>query len=104
MLKIGELNWIFTGKDITFESITVTNINETPAHLTFDIYFDNREPVKGLTYTLQAERVFSFSLDKPFSDQQYKIPLGQYSLVLRSDVPVVAVLMRQENEVQGYCC
>lgn len=116
----GELNWVFTGGDLSpqgddlhfqvNESITVTNINETPAHLTFDIYFEQREPVKGLTYNIGAERVFCFRLDKPICDQEYKIPFGKYSLVLHSDVPVVAVFgrldVRQTNtvyyNVQGY--
>lgn len=120
MNKKGELNWVFADGDLPpqgdnpdfegHEAITVTNLNEAAAHLTFDVYFENREPVKGLTFTLGAERVFCFRLDKPFCDQQYNIPYGQYSLVLHSDIPVVAVFgrldVRQTNMayyvVQGY--
>ncbi|MBR6632855.1 MAG: hypothetical protein IKL05_00970 [Clostridia bacterium] len=120
MAQKGQLNWVFADGDLPplgdnpefqgHEAITVTNLNETPAHLSFDIYFPDRDPIKGLTYTLGAERVNCFRLDKPFCDQQYKIPFGQYSLVLQSDVPVVAVFgrldVRQTNMayyiVQGY--
>ena len=120
MAQNGQMNWVFAdgnlppvGDDYEFqghEAITVTNLNEAPAHLTFDIYFSDREPVKGLTFTLSAERVYSFRLDKPFCDQGYKIPYGQYSLVLHSDVPVVAAFarldVRQKNmayyTVQGF--
>ena len=91
MSKTGELNWIFTGGEIN-ELLIVTNLNEVPAKLSFDVYFEDREPIKGLTLTIPAERVFSFRLDKPFCDQQYKIPSGMYSLVLHSNLPVVAVL------------
>ena len=120
MTQNGQLNWVFADGNLPphgenpdlqgHEAIIVTNLNETPAQLSFDIYFSDREPVKGLTYTLGAERVNRFRLDKPFCDQGYKIPYGQYSLVLHSDVPVVASFerldVRQSNmayiTVQGY--
>ena len=91
MSKNGELNWVFTCGEKK-EMLSVTNLNESPVHLTFDIYFEKREPVKGLTCTVDAERVFCFKLDKPFCDQQYNIPLGHFSLVLHSDLPIVAFL------------
>lgn len=100
MSKNGEFNWVFAEGNLPHQghdAITVTNLNETPAHLTFDVYFEDREPVKGLTYTIGAERVFCFRLDKPFCDQQYKIPFGQYTLVLHSDKPVVAVFGRLDE-------
>ena len=111
MSKKGQLNWVFAHGDKPefqgYEEITVTNLNEVPAHLTFDLYFEDREPLKGLTYTLGAERVFCFKLDKPFCDQEYNIPFCKYSLVLHSDLPVVASFLRQTNatcyNVQGYC-
>ncbi len=100
MAQKGQFNWVFAdgdrlpvGKD-SGDTITVTNLNEAPARLTFDVYFSDRDPVKGLTYTLGAERVNCFRLDEPFCDQKYNIPLGSYSIVLHSDVPVVAVFGR----------
>ena len=97
MSQNGQLNWVFADGNLPlqgFEELTVTNLNEKPAQLTFDIYFSDRDPIKGLTFTLAAERVYCFRLDKPFCDQEYKIPHGRYSLVLHSDVPVVAVFGR----------
>jgi hypothetical protein len=49
-------------------------------------------------------------LDKPLGEGKFKIPFGQYALVVRSDVPVVAVFgrldVRQANmayySVQGF--
>ena len=120
MAQNGQLNWVFADGSLPpqgdstelsgYESITVTNLNETPAHLTFDVYFSDRDPIKGLTYTLGAERVKCFRLDKPFCDQKYNIPQGQYSLVLHSDMPVVASFARFDERptnvayytVQGY--
>ena len=97
MLQKGQFNWVFVSSQ-GHETITVTNLNECSAHLTIDIYFSNTDPVKNLTCTLDAERVRCFRLDEPIGDQQYKIPSGHYSLVLHSDVPVVAVI----NTAYGY--
>ena len=90
MFKNGQLEWFFSGRS-GCEVLTVTNLNEASAQLSFDVYFENREPVKGLTYTLSGERVVSFDLNKPFCDQNYKILSGVYSIVLHSNLPVVAV-------------
>ncbi len=103
MATKGELNWVFSVGDLRGrESITVTNLGETPVHLSFDIYFEEIEPIKGLTFTIGAERVYCFRLDKPFCDQEYKIPKGRYSLVLHSDLPVVAVFEKETHTLQGY--
>ncbi len=116
----GQLNWVFPDGDLPphgdnpdflgHEALTVTNLNETDAHLTIDIIFEDKDPVKGLTFTLGAERVFCFRLDYPICDQKFQIPHGQYSIVVHSDVPVVACFgrldVRQTNMayyiVQGY--
>lgn len=93
-MQKGELSWIFADGDRRSggcDTLTVTNLNEAAVHLSFDIYFSDKAPVKGLTYTLAAERVVCFRLDEPLGDQGYNIPLGKYSLVLHSDLPVVAV-------------
>ena len=108
MAQKGQLNFVFADGNLSadgYETLTVTNLCETVANLTFDIYFCDRAPVKGLTCTVEAERVNCFRLDEPFSDQKYKIPYGRYSLVLHSDIPVVAVMSRREAggySVQGY--
>lgn len=116
----GKLNWVFSDGDLPpqgdnpdfqgHEALMITNLNTAPAKLTFDLLFEDKEPVKGLTYTLGAERIHCFRLDGPVFDQNFKIPCGQYALVVHSDVPVVAVFgrldVRQTNmayyAVQGY--
>ena len=112
MAEKGQHNWVFADGNpyssdaVGYEELTVTNLNETAARLTFDIYFTDRAPVKGLTYTVEAERVTSFRLDMPICDQEYKLPRSRYSLVLHSNVPVVATFGRQTGTsyctVQGY--
>lgn len=115
----GKKNWVFCDGDLPpsgekeplgHEALMVTNLNGCKAHLTIDILFEDKPPVKGITTKLDGERVHCFRLDQPIGDQQYKIPSGQYALILYSDVPVVAVFgrldVRQPNmsyySVQGY--
>ena len=116
---IGKKNWIFCDGDLPpagneepfgQESLMIVNLNTEIAKIEIDILFQDREPVKNITHKLMAERVICIRLDKPIGDQKYKIPMGQYALCLRSDVPVFAVFgrldVRQPNmayySVQGY--
>lgn len=118
-MESGKKNWVFADGDLPpagdqeplgHEALMVVNLNGEKAALSIDIIFEDKEPVKGLTHTLNGERVVCIRLDKPICDQQYQIPKGQYSLVLHSNVPVVAVFgrldVRQPNmsyyPVQGY--
>jgi len=88
----------------------VTNLNRKTATLSLEVLFENREPVRNITLTVEGERVRCIRLDKPLGESAFKIPFGQYSLVVRSDVPVVAVFgrldVRQANmayySVQGF--
>lgn len=115
----GMKNWVFCDGDLPpsgdkdlqgHEALMVTNLNGQEAHLLIDILFEEKSPVKGIAATIGPERVRCFRLDAPIGDRQFKIPPGQYSLVLHSDVPVVAVFgrldVRQPNlayySVQGY--
>jgi len=115
----GKMNWLFCDGDLPpagdreplgHEALMVTNLNAQDVHLVIDLYFEDREPVKGLTATVAAERVRCFRLDQPLGDQRFQIPSGQYSLVLHSDLPVASVFgrldVRQPNlayySVTGY--
>lgn len=118
-MENGKKNWVFADGELPpagdkepfgHESLMVVNLNNEKAELRIDIIFEDRGPVKGLTHTLEGERVVCFRLDKPICDQNYQIPMGQYALALYSTVPVVAVFgrldVRQPNmsyySVQGY--
>lgn len=115
----GKKNWLFCDGDLPpagdreplgHEALMVTNLNAQDVHLVIDLYFEDREPVKGLTAMVAAERVRCFRLDQPLGDQRFQIPSGQYSLVLHSDLPVASVFgrldVRQPNlayySVTGY--
>ncbi|NPV53150.1 MAG: hypothetical protein HPY71_06460 [Firmicutes bacterium] len=71
------------------ESLIILNTNRENAHILIDIYFTDRDPVLGIPYTVDGQRVLCIRLDKPIGPDSYRIPFGQYALRIRSDVPVV---------------
>lgn len=115
----GMKNWVFCDGDLPpqgdqeplgHEALMVTNLNAQAARLRIDLFFEDRPPIKGITAVVEGERVRCFRLDQALGDQQVRIPFGQYSLVLHSDIPVAAVFgrldVRQPNmayySVSGY--
>ena len=92
------------------EAMMITNANEVDAHILINIYFEDKPPVKGLHMTIPAERVICTRMDLPFGEEQYQIPLGQYSVELISDLPVCACYGRLDRRFNlgyystGFCC
>jgi len=119
MAANGQKTWVFADGDLPpagnqepfgHEALMVVNLNKKPASLRLEILFEDKEPVRDIRLEVGAERVRCVRLDKPLGEQSFKIPFGQYALVVRSDVPVVAVFgrldVRQANlayySVAGY--
>jgi hypothetical protein len=115
----GKRHWVFGDGDLPpagdkeplgHEALMITNLNTEKALINIDILFEDRDPVKGITLSVEGERVKCVRLDKPIGEQNFQIPKGQYALCLHSNVPVVAVFgrldVRQPNmsyyPVQGY--
>ena len=115
----GQKTWVFADGDLPpagdhepfgHEALMLVNLNKKAASLRMDILFEDKDPIRDIKASVEAERVHCFRLDKPLGEQGYRIPQGQYALVLRSDVPVVAVFgrldVRQNNlsyySVAGY--
>lgn len=94
------------GKIKGHESLIIINIGKKKAEITIDIYFEDKPPVKGIKDFVEAERVRCFRLDKPIGKQRYRIPYGQYGMVVKSSVPVVVQFgradVRQPN-LAYYC-
>ncbi|MEI6503573.1 MAG: sensory rhodopsin transducer [Armatimonadota bacterium] len=103
----GKLTWIFPDGDLPpagedglplegHESLIVLNTGDEDAVIEVDVYFMDREPESGIQLHVAARRVNCFRIDKGIGAQLYKIPFGQYSLRLRSNVPVIAQLGRAD--------
>ena len=73
------------------EALMLFNMNETEAHVVIDIYFSDRDPVKGIEVTVGAERVKTLRLDHKEDVAGFEIPpLTQYSLKITSDIEIVS--------------
>jgi hypothetical protein len=103
----GRKVWIFPDGDLPpagdpdlplegHESLIVLNTGDEDAQIEMDVYFSDRDPEIGLHLVAPARRVTCFRMDKPVSDRQFQVPVGQYALRLRSDVPVVAQIGRAD--------
>ncbi len=72
------------------EALMIFNLNGKPAKIKLDVYFKDRDPIKGVKLVVPAERVINFRMDKPEEIGGLEIPRGaQYALRVRSSEPVV---------------
>jgi len=117
-MKIGKKIWVFGDGDLPpqgseeplgHEALMVVNCTDEDARIEVTVYFEDKEPAKGVVLTVPARRVKCFRLDSPVGEKPFQIPFGQYALMLKSSVPVVANfgrLDRRENmayyPVQGF--
>lgn len=94
------------------EALMLLNPNETPASILLDFYFEDKDPVKDVPMTVEAERVKTLRLDHPQDIGGLTIPpLTQYSIRVRSDVPIIAQFGRVDTSqtnlayygCMGYC-
>ena len=73
------------------EALMLFNVNETPAHVLIDFYFEDRGPVLGVPVEVGAQRVIALRLDKAVDFGGPAIaPLVQYALRVCSDINIVA--------------
>ena len=103
----GHRLWVFPDGDLPpagepglplegHESLIVLNTGDQDAEIEIDVFFSDREPEQGLKASVPARRVQVFRIDKPLGDRRFRIPFGQYSLRLRSNVNIVAQLGRAD--------
>jgi hypothetical protein len=102
---MGHTRWAFPDGDLPprgegephgHESLVILNPNNAPAEIKLTIFFPDQDPVRDLTVTVGAERVHCIRMDEPVGDQEYQVPYGQYALVLKSTVPVIAQIGRMD--------
>lgn len=105
-MEKGKRNWVFADGELppkdgtaieAHESLMITNLNDEPATVKLTFLFEDSDPVENVTVHVGARRVKCTRLDRPVGDEGYKVPFGQYALVLNSDVPVFAVFGRLDT-------
>jgi hypothetical protein len=72
------------------EAIMILNCNEKDAHCTIDVYYMDKCPVLGITYTAPARRISAFRTNDSSVFGDVKLEVNQqYSLRITSDIDVV---------------
>ena len=120
-MKIGKKNWVFCdgylppkGDNPEFEgheALMLTNLNKEKATIELVLVYEDKEPEGGIMVELDGMRTTCVRMDKPLGEQG--IQLGeavQYTVWVKSDVPVVACFgrldIRQTNmayySVEGF--
>lgn len=117
-MSIGKKLWVFADGDLPpqgneeplgHEALMVVNTQKKDAQLSLSFYFEDKDPVTGVSLTIPAQRVCCTRMDYPVGNEQVSIPEGQYALVVESTEPVVAVFGRLDRRehmayypVQGF--
>jgi hypothetical protein len=84
------------GDMINHESLMIMNTGNESADIKVDIYFADREPVKDLPLTVDAERIKAVRLDLP-EELGFELPRAtQYALRIKSNVKVIVQYGRMD--------
>ena len=71
------------------ESVMILNTNDVDAHVLISVYFEDRDPVENIPYTVPAKRVRTFKTDDSEALGGLVLGVGvQYSMSIKSDVGV----------------
>lgn len=117
-MEIGKNIWVFADGDLPpqgdleplgHEALMLANTTDQDAQIELEFLFEHTEPKNGIILRLPAKRVSCTRLDYPIGEEGYSVPKGQYALIVKSSVPVVAVFGRLDRRkdmayypVQGF--
>lgn len=72
------------------ESVCILNDGDEPVQCTIDIYFEDRDPIKGISFEVGAERSLHFRMDRATDHDGRLLPRDTpYSLRLTASGNVV---------------
>lgn len=72
------------------ESIMILNTNKKDAHVLINIYFEDRDPIENIPYTVPAKRIRCFKTDDKDVLGGFEIGVGvQYSMEIKCDIGVI---------------
>lgn len=72
------------------ECIMILNTNPVEAHVVIDVYYEDKDPVEGITMTVPAKRIKAFRSSDREAFGGLELGINeQYSLKISSDVEVV---------------
>lgn len=86
------------GDMVAHEALMLFNTAAEDSPVTIDVYFSDREPIKGIRVCAPAEKVVSLRLDLPSDMDGVQIPLlTQYALRITSELPIVCQFGRLDT-------
>jgi len=108
MTPIGKKTWLIPdmywpeitskGHYVSHESICVLNTSDTECSLSITLYFEDREPIGGLTAVCKAQRTHHVRMDRLTDESGRHIPRGvPYAAVVESSIPVVVQYTRVDT-------
>lgn len=87
-----------SGNFQSHESICVLNCDEKEATLTITVYFEDREPLENVIYTVTGRRTKHIRTTWLKNGQGETIPEGvPYALEIESDLPVIIQYSRLDS-------
>lgn len=104
MENLGKCTWLIpdafwavkdNGDYVSHEAVCVLNTGDKDAEIKFTLYYEDRDPVFGLTSTCPAKRTHHIRMDKLVDSEGNHIARGvPYAMLVESNVPVVCQYSR----------
>jgi hypothetical protein len=93
----GYIPPVSTGELESHESICVLNTNETDAQLLINVYFEDRDPLEGITVIVPGKRALHIRTSRLLAGGE-SIPKGvPYAAEVISDIPVYVQYSRLDS-------
>ena len=91
------------GPPFGHEAVCVLNPGDREAHLTLDLYFEDRPPVRGIAIAVGAERSRHLRMDDTAALGGTQVPRETpYAIRVTSDVPVAVQYSRLDVAQPNY--
>ena len=104
---IGKKNWIIPDCELPHEgegvlkgheSVIIVNDNDVDAEIDVKIFFDDKDCYEGIKWTVGANRVKCFRMNKPEDMSGFNVPYEtQYAMKVTSNVNIVLQYGRLDN-------
>ena len=103
MIADGYMSDTQKGEFVSHEAICVLNLSGEDAHISITLFFEDAEPMRGITAVCKNERTNHIRLDKVVLADGRKIPKNTpYAVLVESDKPIVVQASRLDVSQAEY--
>ena len=103
MIPDGYMGDAVKGEFVSHEAVCVLNLSGEEAHVNITVFFENREPMRGIRAVCAHERTNHIRLDKAVDENGNKIPRNlPYDILVESDRPIVVHASRLDVSQPEY--